>query len=193
MGRCLLALAGPHPLVMRLYSAACFWLAAVLWMQVLRRYFTGSIAVMAVVLAFACNPEVLDQSAQIRFYGELVLATALAMRIVLWLEEKQPSTWIWFLASALGGLLLVASHPLGLTYSTAIVVAQLCTKAPARKRVAALCGTMLSWMYLVVFFQPLKHAAETGYWLTAPNAAAVVHFYDNHPSYSPSTAMSASR
>jgi hypothetical protein len=39
----------------------------------------------------------------------------------------------------------------------------------------------MSWGYLLVFLQPLRHAAETGYWLTAPNAAAVVHFYTNHP------------
>lgn len=181
IGRCLLVIAGLHPVVMRLYSAACFWLAAVVWVQILRRYFTGFISVVAVGFVFVCNLEVLDQMAQVRFYGELVLATALAIRIVLWLEEKQPLPWVWFVASALGGLFLVAAHPLGLIYSAAIVFAQLCTKAPARKRVSALGGTVLSWGYLLVFFQPLKHAAETGYWLTAPNAAAVLHFYDNHP------------
>jgi len=181
IGRCLLAIGGLHPLVMRLYSAACFWLAAVVWTQVLRRYFPSVIAVFAVALAFACNLEVLDQVAQIRFYGQLVLATALAVRIVLLLEERQPSRWKWFLWSCLGGLLLVAAHPLGLIYSAAIVFAQMCTKTSAPKRAAALVGTVLSWTYLLIFFQPVKHAAETDTWLPMPPAAAVVHFYNNHP------------
>ena len=181
IGRCLLAIGGLHPLVMRLYSAACFWLAAVVWTQVLRRYFPSIIAVFAVALAFACNLEVLDQVAQIRFYGQLVLATALAVRIVLLLEERQPARWKWFIYSGLGGLLLVASHPLGLIYSAAIVFAQMCTKTPGSKRGAALAGTVLSWTYLLVFFQPVKHAAETDTWLGTPPAAAVVHFYNNHP------------
>jgi|HubBroStandDraft_1064217.scaffolds.fasta_scaffold10818_2 hypothetical protein len=181
IGRCLLAVAGLHPVVMRLYSAVCFWLAAVILVQILRRYFTGLIAVFAVVVAFACNPEVVDQAAQIRFYGEMVLAVSVGVRIALWLEEKRPAVWLWFGANFLAGLFLVASHPLGLIYSAVIAFAQLCTKAPARMRVAAVAGTVLSWAYLLVFFQPLKHAAQTGYWLHAPNAADVVHFYDNHP------------
>ena len=181
VGRCILAVTGLHPVAVRLYSAFCFWLAAVLWMHILRRYFTGAIAVFAVALAFACNPEVLDQTAQIRFYGELVLAASVGVHIALWLEEKRPAVWLWFGANFLAGLFLVASHPLGLIYSAAIAFAQFCTRPPARMRVAAVAGTVLSWSYLLVFFQPLKHAAETGYWLHAPNAAAVVHFYDNHP------------
>jgi hypothetical protein len=181
IGRSILAVAGLHPVAVRLYSAFCFWLAAVLWMHILRRYFTGVVAVFAGTLAFACNPEVLDQVAQIRFYGELVLAVSVGVRIALWLEEKRPAVWLWFGANFLAGLCLVASHPLGLIYSAAIAFAQLCTKAPARMRVAAVAGTVLSWAYLLIFFQPLKHAAETGYWLHAPNAVAVVHFYDNHP------------
>jgi hypothetical protein len=181
VGRCLLAITGLHPVVVRLYSAMCFWLAAVVWCQILRRYFGDIIALAAVVLAFLCNPEMVYQTAQIRFYGELVLASALAVHIALWLEEKQPAAWVWFGSGALAGLLLVASHPLGLIYSAAIVFAQICTRTPFRKRAAVLGGTVLSWSWLIIFFLPVMHAAETDTWLSMPNAAAVVHFYNNHP------------
>ncbi|HEY5382820.1 MAG TPA: hypothetical protein VIJ65_11250 [Acidobacteriaceae bacterium] len=181
LGRCLMAVTGLHPVAMRLYSAFCFWLAAVVWVHILRRYFGSLLAVAAVVLAFLCNPELVDQIAQVRFYGELVLAATLAVRIALWLEEKRPSARLCFAAAALAGLLLVASHPLGLLYSAAIVFAQMFTSAPKRKRAAVLAGTVLSWAYLLIFFLPVKHAAETDTWLSMPNAAAVLHFYDNHP------------
>jgi hypothetical protein len=181
IGRCLVAIAGHHPVVVRLYSAFCFWLAAVVWAQILKRHFNTLIGVSAVVLAFLCNFDVVDQMAQVRFYGELVLATALAVRIVLWLEEKQPAVATWFLGSALAGLLLVASHPLALIYSAAILCALMLTRSPLRNRLAALAGTLLSWSYLGIFFLPVKHAAETDTWLGMPHASDVVHFYDNHP------------
>jgi hypothetical protein len=181
IGRCIMAVTGLHPAVMRLYSAACFWLAAVVWAQILRRYFGAIIAVAAVAVGFVCNAEVLDQIAQVRFYGELMLAVTLAVRIALWLEDKKPSTGVWFAGGAFAGLLLVASHPLGLIYSVAILVAQMCSRSPIRKRAAVLGGTVLSWGYLLVFFGPVKHASETDTWLSKPPAAALVHFYDNHP------------
>ena len=181
VGRCILAVAGLHPVAVRLYSALCLWLAAVVWVQILRRYFTSVVAIFAVALAFVCNPEILDQSAQIRFYGEMVLAVAVAVRIALWLEEARPSAWIWFAVNLLAGLFLVASHPLGLVYGAAIAFAQLCTKAPARNRIAAVAGTVLSWSELIIFYQPVKLADKMSTWLSMPDAAAVVHYYDNHP------------
>jgi hypothetical protein len=179
--RSLLAVFGLHPVVVRLYSAACFWLAAVVWAQILRRYFTDLIAVFAVVLAFACNPEAVDQSAQIRFYGEMVLAVAVAVRIALWLEERQPAAWVWFALNALAGLFLVASHPLGLVYGAAIAFAQLCTNAPLQRRIAAAAGMVLSWTELLIFYEPVKLADKMSTWLAMPDATAVVHYYDNHP------------
>lgn len=181
IGRLLLAVGGLHPVVVRLYSAFCIWLAAVVWVQILRRYVTAPIAIFAVVLAFVCNLEMIDQSAQIRFYGEMVLAVAVAVRIALWLDERRPSTWVWFALSALSGLFLVASHPLGLIYSATIAFAQCCTKVPARKRIAAVAGTVLSWTELVVFYRPFALADKMSTWLSMPNTAAVAHFYDNHP------------
>jgi len=181
IGRCIMAVMGLHPVAVRLYSAACFWLAAVVWVQILRRYFSSFIAISAVALAFVCNPEVMDQSAQIRFYGEMVLAVSVAVRVALWLEETRPSGWVWFVSNFLTGLFLVASHPLGLIYSAIVTFAQLCTKAPARKRMLAAVGTVLSWTDLVVFYAPVKLADKMSTWLTMPDAAAVVHYYDNHP------------
>lgn len=181
LGRCILAVAGLHPVAVRLYSAFCVWLAAVVWVQILRRYFTVPIAVFAVAFAFLCDPEVLDQSTQIRFYGQMLLAVSAAVRIALWLEETQPSAWVWFASNFLAGLFLVVSHPLGLIYSAMIAFAQLCTKAPMRNRRAALVGTVLSWTELILSYRPVKLADKMSTWLTMPDTATVVHYYDNHP------------
>lgn len=181
VGRCLLAVGGLHPVVVRLYSALCFWLAAVIWVQILRRYFPIAIAVAAVVLGFACNFEMIDQAAQIRFYGQFVLAVAVAVRIALWLDEKQPSAWAWLALNALAGVFLLASHPLGLIYGGVIAFAQFCTKTPAPKRMAAVAGTVLSWTELLIFYRPVKLADRMSTWLGMPHAADVIHYYDNHP------------
>jgi hypothetical protein len=185
LGRCLFAVTGPHPVVMRLYSAFCFWLAAVLWVHILRRYFGGILAVAAVAVAFLCSPEFVDQMAQIRFYGELVLAVTIVIRVALWLEDNQPSARVWFFCTLLAGIFLVMSHPLGLVYAAAILFAQMLAqafgRAPARQRLAALAGTVLSWTSLLIFLPALKAGAATTNWLSMPNAAAALHFYDNHP------------
>lgn len=181
IGRGLLAVAGQHPLVMRLYSAMCFYLAAVVWAQILKRYFGDFIGIAAVFVAFLCNPEVLNQIGAVRFYGEVMFAVAVAVRISLWLQDSEHSTVVWLFSSGLGGLLLVAAHPLGLIYSAAILLCQMCIKSPIRKRIAALAGTVLSWSYLLIFLGPVKNAADQDIWLRPPNAAAVQHFYDNTP------------
>lgn len=181
IGRIIFAVTGAHPVVMRLYSAFCFWLAAVIWADILRRYFGWVIALSAIVVGFLCNAELVDQMAQVRFYGELVLATALAVRIALWLEEKQPRVLVWFALSALSGLFMVASHPLGLVYNAVILFAQMLSKTGPRERAAAVAGTVLSWSYLLIFFAPVEHANAMVSWLVMPTAAGVVHFYNNHP------------
>lgn len=185
IGRCIFAVTGLHPVVMRLYSALCFWLAAVLWAQMLRRYFTGVFAVAAVGLAFLCNPEFIDQIAQMRFYGQLLLAVAIAVYVALWLEDAQPRPLVCFAAAAAAGAFLVAAHPLGLIYSAAILFAQLFGRLPSRARVAAVAGTVLSWSALLITLPELRAGAETTNWLSMPRFSAVIHFYDNSPTLLP--------
>jgi hypothetical protein len=181
IGRVIVKVAGLHPLALRLYSAVCFWLAAILWIHILKRQFGGGIAVGAAAFAFFCNPEFIDQMAQVRFYGQLVLAFAFAAWVALYLEEKRPTTGRCLIFSALAGVILVVSHPLGIVYSANIVAAQMLGRAPLRNRIAAATGTVLSWSALLIFLRGIRAGAQTTNWLQMPTFMGLIHFYNNHP------------
>lgn len=181
IGRVIVMFTGPHPLALRLYTTACFWAAAVLWIQILKRYFSGTIALGAAALAFLCNPEFIDQLAQVRFYGQLVLAFTLAVWVALKLEEKQPSRKRCITLSFLAGVFLVVSHPLGIVYSANIAAAQMLGRSPLRNRVAAVAGTVVSWSALLIVLRGMIAGAQTTNWLQMPSFMALVHFYNNHP------------
>jgi Dolichyl-phosphate-mannose-protein mannosyltransferase len=181
IGRLIVKITGLHPLALRLYSTACFWLAAILWVQIFKRHFGGTIAICAAAFAFLCNPEFIDQFAQVRFYGQLVLAFTFAVWVALYLEEKRPSLRRCFILSALAGAILVVSHPLGIFYSANIAAAQALSKAPWRNRITAVSGTVLSWGTLLIFLRGLRSGAQTTNWLRTPPVMAVVHFYNNYP------------
>jgi hypothetical protein len=152
-----------------------------LWIHILKRHFGGTIAVAAVAFAFLCDPEFIDQMAQVRFYGQLILAFAFAVWVALYVEEKRLSTGRSMAFSALAGLILVVSHPLGIVYSSNIAAAQMLGKSPIRNRVAALSGTVLSWSALLIFLRGIRAAAQTSTWLQMPTFMGLLHFYDNHP------------
>lgn len=181
IGRAIVALTGLHPLALRLYSTACFWLAAVLWALILKRQFGGVIAIACSALAFLCNPEFIDQMAQVRFYGQLMLAFTIAVWVAMFVEQKQPGTRRSFVFSLIAGAFLVASHPLGVVYSAAITFAQLFGKATGKIRAAAIIGSVLSWATLLTFLRSLRSGAATLNWLQKPSLPGLMHFYNNHP------------
>jgi hypothetical protein len=181
IGRLIVMVTGPSPLAVRLYSAVCFWLAAVVWIHILKRHFGGAIALGAAVFAFLCNPEFIDQMAQVRFYGQLVLAFAFAAWVALYVEEKRLSSRRCMTFSALAGVILVVSHPLGIVYSANIAAAQMLGRAPLRNRMAAASGTVLSWSALLIFLRGIRAGAQTTNWLQMPTFMGLIHFYNNHP------------
>lgn len=181
IGRVIVMVTGPHPLALRLYSGVCFWLAAVLWIHILKRYFGGTIALCATALAFLCSIEFIDQLAQVRFYGQLVLAFTLAVWVALYLDERQPTSQRYAVLSLLAGVFLVVSHPLGIVYSANIAAAQMFGRSPRRKRIAAIGGTVLSWSALLMFLPGIRAGAQTTNWLQMPTFLGLVHFYNNHP------------
>ena len=181
IGRLIVMVTGPHPLAVRLYSAGCFWFAAILWTQILKRYFGGTVALCAVAFAFLCNVEFVDQLAQVRFYGQLLLAVTLAVWVALYLEQKQPAPRRCIALSLLAGVFLVISHPLGIIYSANIAAAQLLGKAPFRNRVAAVGATVLSWSALLIFLPGVRAGAQTTNWIQMPTFMGLLHFYNNHP------------
>ncbi len=79
LGRCIVRLAGDHPAALRLFSAASLWAAGVIWFQMLKRLFSTSSALVAVLLVWFGSPLYVDHLAQVRFYGLLVLGTAIAV------------------------------------------------------------------------------------------------------------------
>lgn len=181
IARLIVKVTGLHPLALRLYTTFCFWAAAVLWVQILKRYFGGAIAIGGAAFAFLCNFDFVDQLAQVRFYGQLVLGVVLSIWLALYVERKRPALGRCVLLSALGGFILVLSHPLGIVYSANIAAAQLFGKAPIRHRIAAISGTVLSWSGLLVFIRGVQAGAETTNWLKMPPFLSLVHFYDNYP------------
>lgn len=181
IGRIIVAIAGPHPLALRLYSVACFWLAAFVWTQILRRYFGGVIAVAATAFAFLCSFEFIDQFAQVRFYGQLVLAFSLAVWVALWLERRQSSGRSWFGWSLAAGVFLVLSHPLGVIYNAAIALARLLSRTQINYKLSSFAGIIASSGALLIFLSGLKSGAATTNWLGVPHLPDLIHFYDNHP------------
>src|SRR5580698_9540385 len=181
IGRLIVMVAGTQPLAVRLYSAVCFWLAAVLWIDILKRHFGGTIALIATALAFLSGPEFIDLLAQVRFYGQLVLAFALVAWVALYVEEKRPAPGRCIFLSAMAGAFLVVSHPLGIVYSANVAAAQMLGRAPLKTRIAAVTGSVLSWSALLIFLRGFRAGAQTTNWLQMPTFMGLVHFYNNHP------------
>lgn len=181
IGRAILAVTGLHPLAIRLYSAACLWLAAVLWTNMLRRYFPTAIAVAAVALTFLGNPEYVEQYAQVRFYGQMILGVSVATYAALWLEDNEPTPRLCFLVSFLAGAFLVTSHMLGVVYSAAILFAQCVVTLRGQKRFATIAGTLLSWTTILLFLPAVKAGANADNWMPMPGIMALVHCYANRP------------
>ena len=181
IGRMIVAITGLHPLALRLYSTLCFWLAAVVWTLILKRHFGGVIAIAAPAFAFLCNPEFIDQIAQVRFYGQLMFAFTMTVCVAMYIEETRPGARRSFVFSFIAGAFLVASHPLGIVYSAGITFAQLFGKTSRTTRMPAIAGSVLSWATLLASLRGLRSGSATLTWLGKPTLAGLMHFYNNHP------------
>ena len=185
IGRCLVFIGGPHPVVLRLYSAGCLWLAAVLWFGLLRRKFSAAPAFFACALIWLCDWSYLYYLGEVRFYGQLVLAVAIAAVAMVWTEDRKPRPAICFTVMFAAGSLLIGSHMLGVVYSACFVAALTASRLPLRKRIAAVGGTVCSWSLILLFRTALKMGADAYTWVSMPHVMDLVRFHLHTPVYLP--------
>jgi hypothetical protein len=158
IGRLILSVTGYHVLVMRLFSAFCLWGAAVLWWRMLQRRFSSFPALIAVLLIWLCDWNFVNQIAEVRFYGLLVLSVTLAVNAIVWIEDQQPSYRVTGLICFLTNGLLVLSHYLGLIYSAILVTALIFSQLPIHRRLAAIGGVVGSWLFFLIYITLLQRS-----------------------------------
>ncbi|MGI4853038.1 MAG: hypothetical protein ACRYF4_03195 [Janthinobacterium lividum] len=183
LGHSLVSVFGPHPYVLRLFSAACLWMAAVLWFEVLRRKLSTLPALTACGLVWLCNSLFVDHLGQVRYYGLLVLATAVAAILMIWVEDHAPRAIVCFLLMYAGSSFLITSHMLGVVFSSFVVAAMLFSRLPRTKKAAAIAGALASWS-LILLFRTAIHAGSAAYtWVQMPHATDLLRYYLHTPFY----------
>jgi hypothetical protein len=179
--RSILAVFGAHPLAIRLFSAFCIWSAGVIWWSVLRQFFSNLPALAAVLLIWLCNWTFVYHLAEVRFYGLLILATSIAIKAAIWVEDRQPSRCVIFLIYFLSNGLLVSAHMLGLVYSTVILLAVIFSRSSVQRRILALSGILSSWLLLLAYMSALKSGAAYLNWILLPGPRDLFRFYFHSP------------
>lgn len=183
LGRAWFAVAGPSMLAFRLFSGVCFGLAfAVLW-AALRRSYSLGITAFALCNSYFFNLPLTRHFIEGRFYGLLVLSTALAVWLNLRLdaeEHRTQSRW-WLLAAFLIHGLLTTSHVLGVVYSAFLVGALVLLDVVRRRwRPALYLACCAAWLLLIAERTSIAAAARVGqphFWTTAPTAVTVLGAY----------------
>ena len=184
VGRALVAVFGPHPVVLRLFSAGCLWLAAVLWFDLLRRKFSAAPALFVCALVWLGDWWYVYFLGEVRFYGLLVLAVAVAAVATVWIADRKPRPAVCFLLMFGAGSLLITSHMLGVVYGAFFVATLVVSRLPWRERAAAIAGMMASWSLILLFRTALKAGAAAYLWVSMPHAMDLVRFHLHTPVYS---------
>jgi hypothetical protein len=183
IGRSLVFVGGPHPVVLRLFSAGCLWLSSALWFDLLRRKFSPAPALLSCALIWLCDYWYLYYLGEVRFYGQLVLAVTIAAVAMVWIEDRKPRPAICFAAMFVAGSLLIGSHMLGVVYGACFVTALTLSRLPWRKRVGAIGGTVGSWSLILLFRTALKMGADAYTWVSMPHVSDLVRFHLHTPVY----------
>ncbi len=145
-------------LVARLFSAACYLLAAFVWWRALSRFLDPWSAALGVLLVWLSTGLLLVYIAQVRFYTPLLLFAALAVWATLRSsEENLPRPRAALLVfSAHAGLVLI--HMLGILYSALIIAASLLCTRPRRRSLLIAAACLASWLTLL----PCRTAIRNG-------------------------------
>ena len=183
VGRGLVFVFGYHPLVLRLCSALCLWLAAVLWFDLLRRKFSTAPALFSCALIWLCDWWYVYYLGEVRFYGQLVLAVTVAAVAMIWLEDRKPQPAMCFALMFAAGVLLIGSHMLGVVYGACFAAALTLSRLPLWKRIAAMGGTACSWLLILLFRTALRTGANAYTWVSMPHVMDLVRFHLHTPVY----------
>lgn len=181
LGRALMALTEHSPAVMRVYSAVCMGLGGFVFFRLLRRYYSLFACSLGIGLVWICNLTLLDESLQIRFYGQLVLAFALAVYSLVWVEERKPASWLAFCASFLSTAFLVHTHMLGVFYSGLLLLCVLFRPQSVRAKTLQAAGVVAAWLTLTPFVLAFRSSAHLLNWLSVPKIGDLVRHYLHNP------------
>ena len=180
-GRAWLDVFGPSAVSFRLYSAAGFGAAmCVAWVTMRRVYGVGVVG-FALVNTWFFSPPIVTHMAEGRFYGLLMLGTALAGWLVVKARETEDSPW-WLcgLAFVLHGS-LVTSHMLGVVYSVALLVSLMVVDwLDGRVRPLLYGSAVLSWLLLLPERAAIRASAMVGkphFWTTPPTVSRFLGAY----------------
>ncbi len=172
-GRLWLDLFGASAIAFRMYSAVCFGLAFVLNWFTARRFYGLWIVGIALFNTYFCSPPIVLHLAEGRFYGLLMLSTALALWIAAKLEDfpdRVPPMYL--LLVLLGHALLTTSHLLGVVYSGFIVLGMaVLDRLRSRFRPLVYLSAALTWLLLIPEREALHASAQVGkpwFWTFQP-------------------------
>ena len=133
LGRAWFRLFGDSALVFRLFSSTCFGIAFVATWAALRRFFPIWIVAFATFNSLFFSPPLTMHFLEGRFYGLLVMSTALALWLALVLEEApDPTPRRLYVAAFLIHGLLTTSHVLGIVFSSFILSATVLLESSSR-------------------------------------------------------------
>ena len=181
-GRAWFFLFGSSEVSFRMYSAACFAAAfAVVW-TVVRRFYSPGPAAFALYNTFFFSPPLVLHMAEGRFYGLLMLSTALAV----WVATLPPTSprigprallGLTFLVHAL----LITSHLLGIVYSLSLVVAMVAIDwSDHQLRPQLYLAAVASWFLLLPERAAIFASADVGkpfFWTTQPTLRRFIGAY----------------
>lgn len=180
-GRLWFRLFGPSEVSFRTYSAVCFGLAfCVLWV-VLRRFYSRRAVCFALCNTWFFSQPIVTHLAEGRFYGLLMLCTAIAIWLLMWSGAGGRVT------PALHGMtfavhaVLITSHLLGIVYSATVLAAMIFLDWTAGRLRGRLYGTVVAaWLLLIFEHDAIRASAEVGrphFWTTQPNLSRWVGAY----------------
>lgn len=196
-GRLWFAIVGASPLTFRLLSGLCFGLAFAVTWAALRRLYPTWVVALAVINTWFFSPPFTQHIIEGRFYGQLILATSLAVWLVLILDEPSPSTDAsigntsrvplrLYLAAFGTHALLTTTHVLGVAFSGFLLLATIALDVTARRRRIGLYFTIAaSWLLLLPERASLQAAAAVGkphFWTKAPNLRQAIGPYTGYSS-----------
>jgi hypothetical protein len=175
-------LVGASALTFRLYSAICIGLAFCVTWTVVRRFYSTGITAFALFNTWFLCPLIVIHMAEGRFYGLMLLGTAL----VLWITVKLASdrgpakAYSYVLLFVLNGF-LVTTHLLGIVYSGSYLLALiLLDRLSYRWRPLLYLSAASSWLLLIADRTAIRAAAAAGkpwFWVAPPTVKQFLAAY----------------
>lgn len=182
LGRLWLKLFGPSEISLRMYSAAALGLAFVVLWATLRHFYKLRVVFFALFNTWFFSTYIVVHMAEGRYYGLMVLSTALVTWLAMVPTRKLGRTalYLYPLTFVLHAL-LTTSHQLGIVFSAFLLT---CTaildRMQGRFRPALYASGVAAWLLLLPEREAIAATARVGkphFWTTAPSFSNFVGAY----------------